>query len=443
MTLTENQEVTFSKYANEGTPEECPFSEGDKLKVVEVDDTGETPCYLCSDEQGTQGYVFASEVTLPEEKPKQDAKKATKKAAKKKALKVSRGKAGRETEFKGYTADSSPAEGLEDLAEGSKVLVTGERNGMFEVTVPAGVAGNEDDITTVMTPEELGKEAPAKATDKNAKKKAAKKAPAKKAAAKAPSATEEESGFEHAPSIVKLIGKTADKALKSARTIADRIEGDFYALGGVLFEIKNKAYYETIEDGEGGTLEGQPGFEKFIADNLGVQYRMAQHYLNVYEVTRRANIPEEKVKGLKCSKVVKLLDLLREGAINAENWDEWQEKATTLKGAAYEEAVKTAKVAANIADKKGRGTTMDKTRFTFVLFGDRGEIAKKALNKCQELMGAECPNEDGSEHSPSELFDYIMNDWQRLKAMEENPEMAQESEVAQEQEEEITTEASE
>lgn len=430
------QTVTFGKYSEGTTKEEEVFSTGDKIKILEADEEGGTKdnlCYLGERESDkTQGYFFISELS---EKAAKTAKKVVKKVegpsefkleemeaptkssgkgkklvVKKTAKKTAPKKEVSEKEpktsiFTGFESGTLPPDELEDLEKGATITIT-------HITAGGLVSGTvEIDGKTV---EGLFSKAEAGLEDREDEEKT-KSSPvvAKKVAKPAPAAESEAPvDIKHAPSIKKVLGESAASALKAARDISERIGGDFYTLGGVLYEIKSKAYHESVKDDDGNPLTGQPGFEQFIRLTLGVEYRMAQHYINVYEVTRRAGIPESKVKGLKCSKVVALLDLIKGDAITKDNWDEWADKAKSLKGDAYKEEVSRARVDAGIV-RNGRGATGDKVRFTFVLFEDRAGVANKALAMAKDDLP---PNEDGSEHSNSEAFDHILSEWARMKA---------------------------
>lgn len=397
------QIVAFGTYGDETPKDQQVFVEGELVLLVENDDSGteENPAFLAhaKDDSTKQAYVFSSELgdIQVDEKP-------AKAKGKGKSLKVRRKPSGGK--------DAAPKDTGKAAAKGkeaSKDKASDGKSAKKAATSKAKAKATADSKKTA------AKEKAAAVKEKSAAKaKAAKEATAKaksvkdKAKAQALADKEAAEKVTHAPSIAKLVAKGGNAALKAAVEVADRIGSDFYTLGGLLFEIKEMSYYETLVGESGERLVGQPGFEEYIRTKLGVEYRMAQHYINVYVVTRRAGIAESKVKGLKCSKIVALLPLIKGGAISKENWDEWSEKAQTLKGDAFKEAVEKANVAAGVTSGASRGATANQTRFMFVLFDDRAKVAEKALELAKSQMP---PREDGEDITNSEAFDHIMSEW--------------------------------
>ena len=376
--------VLFGEYAEDVDASERIFAAGDKVKIVRNDDSGtaENPAFLIAsvDDETKQAFAFSSELG--------DAVKA--KGTRKAPPAVSgKGKG------KGLTDEQKAKEAAKKLkvkekADADKAKAKAKKEKEREVAKPKRDKEREE-----------AKVEKAKAKEAKAKEREAAKL-----------AVAEVNKLKHATSVLNITAQGGKMCLEEALKVAKRIGSDFYTLGGLLHEIKEMAYYETIVGGDGHKLMGQPGFEEYVRSELGIEYRMAQHYINVYVVTRRAGIPEGKVKNLKCSKVVALLGLIKQGAITKDNWGEWSEKATDLKGDAYKEAVEKAHVAAGI-EKKSRGVTANQVRFTFVLFEDRAEVANKAL----AMAKAELPApEDGSEVSNSAAFDLIIGQWATMKA---------------------------
>jgi hypothetical protein len=214
----------------------------------------------------------------------------------------------------------------------------------------------------------------------------------------------------------KLVGGTAASALKAAKEVSERLSTDFYVLGGILLEIKQKGYYETVTGEDGEHLSGQPGFESYIKQELGIEYRMAMHYMSIYEVLTTAGITESNIKGMKWTKLAQLLGLITAGAIDKSNWGEWAQKVKTLKGDAFKEVVDSAMVEAGIERKAARGPTSNKKRFSIVLFDDRADVFEKALDLARSKMP---PREDGVGISVSEAIDYIVSEWLTMASSEE------------------------
>ena len=363
--------VSFKAYGAGTQEADQYFKPGDVLTLKEADDSGtpENPAFLAVREgDGQQGYVFTSEVEQPVA-PEGDEGK---------------GKA---------PARRAPAAGKAPAGK-----------------APAAGKAEKDAEKKAAAEAKAAEKAKADAEKKAAKDKAKAEAAEKKAKeAEAKRLAEEEAKrIKHSASVLKVLGGTAATALKAATEIAGRIQTDYYTLGGVLCEIRNKAYFETVKGEDGKLLQGQPGFAVYISTELGIEYRMAMHFMNIYEVTRRAGIPEAKVRGLKFTKVIPLLKLVASGAITKDNWDGWYEKAMTIKGEAYAAEVQKAYVDANIEKGKPRGATANQVRFSFVLFDDRAKVAEKALELAKTKME---PNEDNTPRSNSEAFDHIISEW--------------------------------
>jgi len=366
--------VAMGKYADSTPEEERVFEEGDVLALIEEDDENTDPAnpsFLvtrASDQK--QAYLFASELGAPV------TDKATTTSGKKlKVKKDAKTDAAKAKAAKVKEREKAKAEKAKER-EKAKVAKTKERE---------------------------------KAKAQREKERAAAKLKKQKEREEAKKAAEEAKRVKHSSSVTKLVKAGGNAALKAAREVAGRIASDFYLLGGLLCEIKQQAYYEVLKDEETGErMIGQPGFEHYIRQELGIEYRVAMHFVNIYEVTRRAGIPESKVKGLKYTKILPLLKLISQGAITKDGWDDWYERATTLKGEAYKEAVQQAYVDANIQKGVSRGATANQVRFTFVLFDDRAEVMNKALALAKSKLP---PNDDESEHTNSEALDLIVSEW--------------------------------
>ncbi len=388
------QEVAFGKYSAGIPPKERTFEEGQILVLIEVTDQGTDtdPCFLAQvkDTPEKQGFVYASELgdtqteeaqqSAGEDEGGEDATPAATPsgkggkpaATKKKTLKVSRSKKKTPAKKKAVTKKKTPAK---------KKAAS---------TVKKKVAAKKKTV------------APAK------KKTVAKKRPVAGKPAQGQQQTSGSVKLVHSSSVAKLVEKGGAATLKAATQVADRIGSDFYTLGGLLYVIKNMAYYEVLTGGDGKKLEGQNGFQEYIRTELGLEYRMALNYINVYEVTRQASIPENQLKGLKCTKVLQLLPLIRSETITKKNWSEWAEKTKQLKGDEFKEAVEKAIVKAGVQAGTPRGSTVGKTKYIFVLFGDRAKVADKAIALAKKRM----PDpEDGREITQSEAFDHILSEW--------------------------------
>jgi len=270
---------------------------------------------------------------------------------------------------------------------------------------------DEQEETAVVEEKPKAKTKPA-AKKEAAKAKAAPKAKAKTKPTPEPEA-EQETEIETGETLHDLVTGDAKTVLANAKRVSVRLQTDFYYLGGILSEIAEKKYYETLKGEDGNKLEGQPGFEAYVRSELGIEYRMALHYMTIFEALTAAGIPENKIKGLKWTKIAQLVKLIESGHINAKNWDSWAKKIKTVKGDAFKEQVQEAMVDAGIERQAARGATANQKKFTFVLFDDRAKIAEKAIAMAGERIKEE---QDGVEVTLSACFDLIASEWLQTQA---------------------------
>lgn len=216
--------------------------------------------------------------------------------------------------------------------------------------------------------------------------------------------------IKHTTAVQALVKEGSKATLKAAAEMVQDLNGRYYRLGGVLHEIRTQDYHTGVKDPDGNYFKsGAEGFGKYIALHLNVDPRMALHYINVYFVTRAAGIKEAALHGLKFTKIMKVLPLISAGVITADNWSEWGENISSVRGREFDELVRTTMVNSNVTRQAPRGATATKTAFKFVFFEDRGKVVRKALELAKSQMPE--PAEGEAPVSDSAALDHIVSEW--------------------------------
>lgn len=363
--------------------------------------------------------------------------------------------------FKGYGVgeDGNPVEGELDAGEVVKVLeVTDDGEGNFELSVeslltgevdaafyPEEIEEEADDDAVAAAQEDAGEEAdeadeadeaegedegdeadaeteqedeeeeapaPAKkttrkttakkATTSKAKlpaksKAAAKKTPAKKTAAKK---KEEAEPIEIIDTeAVEEIMEEAGDALEAASSLAQRVQSDFYTLGGVLLHIERDGLHR-----DKGYTDGKNGFNDYVSDELGVEYRKARYYMAMYQKFTQLGIEEEIIVSVGWTKARELVSLPDKASVEAAF--EFAQDNTR------DDLIEYVKEQMVDADKSaGRKTTTTttgskakakKTAFKFSALEENAEMVKDALDKAGEMCG---------EEDISAQFIFIITEW--------------------------------
>jgi hypothetical protein len=334
--------VVFGEYAKDTPEGDMVFAAGDALILEENDDSGtaDNPSFLAKRiEDGTEGYVFLSELKGVSGTPK----KATEE----------------------IPADEVKVEKPEPKA--TKTKAASKTKAVVEKVEEPEVVGTVEGVTETEQEEEP----------------------------------------------VAVVKSDAKSVLASAKEVADRLQSDFFTLGAILCQIAEHRYFETLKDEAGVKLEGMAGFEYYVKQELGIEYRMASHFMSIYTVLSTAGIPESKIKGLKWTKIKQLLKLIEAGVITKGNWGDWAKKIKNVKGEAFREEVESAMVDAGIERNAARGATANQKKYTFVLFDDRAQILDKAIALSKSRLAEE---QQGKEVTNSEALDAIVSDWLQAQA---------------------------
>ena len=279
------------------------------------------------------------------------------------------------------------------------------------------------------------KKAAAKTTAKKApaKKTTAKKAPASKAKlpAKTKAAAKKTDAKANAkPEPVEIIDIQAvtdaiaegEDALGAAEMLAQRAEMTFYTLGGVLLHIERDGLHRDVEDAEGNAYEeGQKGFNKYVSEELGLEYRKARYYMQMYQHFTHLGVDEEVVVSVgwtKAREIVKIGD--KEQALQAfeEAKDMTRDELVDYVKEVTVEADKAAGKKTTTKTTETKGSKAKKLRFSFSALEEQGKIVQDALDKAGEIIGSD---------DLAEQFQHIITEWAMTSG---NVEVSQEDAIA-------------
>lgn len=330
------------------------------------------------------------------------------------------------TEISEQDSDGNPAKtDTEAKTDGSKKKLRVKKAGSKKA------AAKKTSSKKATTKKASAKKTAAKATTKKASSKKAsakktsskattKKASSKKATAKktTPAKQDTESGENendeqenafpaesYSTDVVKLT-KTDKSALKAATSLTERIAQTFWTLGGVLSFIQRNESFKVLKDEDGNELySGTGGFKKYIADKLGMKYRRAMYYIEIYEAFARLGVDSERVLKIGWSKAKELT-----AVIDEDNVGDWLDAADSMGRDDLQSEIKEAMVDGGTG--KGTGTSprpsenpKKRTTFKFSVFEDQGNVTSTALGLAKEELGTD---------KDEEAFAHIMQEYVAL-----------------------------
>lgn len=226
-----------------------------------------------------------------------------------------------------------------------------------------------------------GKKAAAKAETAKAPAKgktAAKaKAPAKDKPAKAEAKTPAKHEFDLVDTESLAAILESQDALEAAKEIIETIEEGYFNLGGLLAHI----YVEELYVQAG--YEGNKAFDRYVADELGIEYRKAMYLIKIYTHFSGLGVDESRLAEVGWSKAKELV-----GIANDENFDELVDYAAEHSRDELKDYIKTNYVDAG--DGEGgttNGTRAKKTTFKFSAHEDQANVILEVIEKAKEQHG--------------------------------------------------------
>lgn len=276
-----------------------------------------------------------------------------------------------------------------------------------------------EEVEAVDAEEEEGEEeeetAPAPKKKATAKKKAA---PKKKAAAKgratpkkkattkkkaAPPAQEEESedsvdadGREALENedeeILGMVeGVSSDELLELAHEMVEEASTADYKVGGILYHVRLTGAYQDVNE----DYASKGGFERYINEELGMEYRKAMYLIDIYYKFNQFGIGSDVVASVGWTKASQIARVMTE-----ENADALIEAAESSTVADLKEII--------VEDFSGEtGSTRSepakkKVTFKFRLFEDQASPVEQYLAQAEETLGLNDLNQ---------TFEHIVTEW--------------------------------
>ena len=342
--------IEFVKYESE-QGEEAVLSKGDICKVTGITAKGELKVVKIDDEDVVE-TVFPEEVKAPA------------KAKLTKAL---------------ASVDGAEEEEEEEEEEAEEE----------EETPPAKTAKSAKAKTVKKAAvEEDAEEAEEEVEDSKAKAKFGKA----KRALPAEAEEEEAPQFADTATLLKIIKKT--DAVTAARDTMEKIEEQYFTLGGLLSIVMREAKHVDM-----GYADDKEGISDFFSTEIGVGYRQARYYIEIYENFRKAGLSEVELAGIGWTKARLMTDLLPD--LNEKQTASLLEKARKLSRDKFDAEVKKIREKTTGSENR-REETVSATKYAFKLYEQEAEIVNTALQAAAEQAGTD---------DLSKAFALIVQEW--------------------------------
>lgn len=388
--------VQFKGYTALEDGQEELLTAGESVEITSYTDE-DGGLYNVKNSEGIEDSVFASELERPATKA--SAKKApatekttvTKKAAKAKKVIVL---------FAGFDKDTIPSEEQDALVEGQEMEVVSDDGDTVTCKFQITWAGEDGEGDVTETYEQVFQRTEVDGLPEATTKTKAEK-PAKVEKVKVEKAQKVElPAFKKTASVSAILKENGGDALEAAKSLVEQKEHTTFSLGGILAYIKRNDIHAEIMEGATGKYEyGLKGFNAYVYDELGIQARTADYYVNLYEKFSQL-VPESKLANIGWTKLRELLPL----NLDKENVDEWLKQAKASTTSELKESVRTSLVN---GEGKVHGSTnlSKKVAFRFIAFDDQAEVWNAALEKAKESLGEDADNSAALNHIITEWVD--------------------------------------
>jgi hypothetical protein len=237
------------------------------------------------------------------------------------------------------------------------------------------------------------------------KKKAAvkKKATAKKkAAAEVEDEDEDEDEADHLdvdgrialhdedPEILGLVeGVSDEELLELAQEVVEESSNADYRVAGVLYHVRNTGAYKGIDPEYAAT----GGFEAYINEVLGMEYRKAMYLIDIYYKFSKFEVSSELIATegwTKCSQIARVM--------TEDNADALVEAAETLTVADLKETIKED---FTIEDGKAKAPTKKRVTFKFRLYEDQAGGVEQIMEEAMETLSLDM----------NQAFEHMATEW--------------------------------
>lgn len=229
-----------------------------------------------------------------------------------------------------------------------------------------------------------------------AEKKAEKKGKAKAKKADAPKADEKSKQVEEAASRAPSTttspqitdteavrnALSGQDALAAAKALVNRVEENYFTLGGVLHHI----YVEGLHKAAG--FDGKRGFAMYVEKELGVAYRKAMYLIEIYQTFRILGVDEQRLGEIGWSKA-KELKRVRDSMGDERLLGDFDSLVDFAKGHSREELISHLKDT-YVTGQTGTGTErVRKSQVRLSLFADQAETFQRATEAAKRLTGSD------------------------------------------------------
>lgn len=199
--------------------------------------------------------------------------------------------------------------------------------------------------------------------------------------------------FRHDPVVLSAIAQHQG-ALHAASALVDDVEGTYWVLAGVLYEIDaTKAYRDA----------GCQDFKEYAERVLGVGYQKARQFVQFYRTFRKLNIDHQRLARIGWTKVRDIGRLVGQLVANddlGDSLDEIMAYAEAHNRADTVGHIKTTYISA-LAD----GERVREIRFMVRATGDVADVIERAMTRAKRLV------EEGNN---SKAIEYICGEWSNL-----------------------------
>lgn len=170
---------------------------------------------------------------------------------------------------------------------------------------------------------------------------------------------------------------SAEEALSAVPNLMNNADENYFRLGGVLSLIQTNKFFES---------EGFETFKLFVEQKLGIPYRKAMYWIQIYDSLVESGVSWNKVKDVGWTKLKDLASIL-----TVDNVDEWVKRAESMTTLQLQEAI--AKAKAGILPSSGLTPEDDKpsevTTFTVKVHALQKVTIREALDKAKTESGTE------------------------------------------------------
>lgn len=206
--------------------------------------------------------------------------------------------------------------------------------------------------------------------------------------------------------VQEISALSAEEAINAVPSLLNGADESYFRLGGVLSVIQTNKFFDA---------EGFTTFKEFVEQKIGLPYRKAMYWIQIYEKLVESGVSWNKVKDVGWTKLKDLASIL-----TVDNVDEWVTRAMNSTTIQLQEAI--AKAKSNTLTSSGLTPEDDKpsevTTFTVKVHALQKVVIREAVDKAKIESGTEfdgvaleniCHNylAGGNVNKPVPLIDFL------------------------------------